>query len=620
MTLQNMITTKQSYHSSLNTESSPIKNVYNLSTPTSIEEMSNKYPLIKTDSYLCNDDNNIILNTETHRHTTNRKFSNDESFIPFHASKHSQIIPCNDNSIASNIRHLSINSLPANNNHTEKSASHHRRSYVSNVEVKSGNRKNSDTTVYELNKMKHYLKLNKEMKRKRKTFIMDDDRVLIGNKVSEGHVNFIIAYNMLTGIRVAVSRCSGIMKPLTNNDFNYNKKLAFDYHGNELTPSSQYAFKFKDYSPEVFRELRSLFGLDPADYLVSLTSKYILSELNSPGKSGSFFYYSRDYKYIIKTIHHSEHIHLRKHLKDYYNHVRNNPDTLLCQFYGLHRVKMPISFQNKIKHRKIYFIVMNNLFPPHLEIHKTYDLKGSTWGRRTDTKISKISDNNNNSKSSCLPVLKDLNWLDTNETIKFGPLKKKKFLNQLLTDITLLSKLNIMDYSLLIGIHDLKKDELITLTDEEINDIVIGSSKDIAPHDNISNISPLDDPLLNTSRNNNILTVTKEKPPGRNYEVSKVVSHFFKQYEGGIRSSDAFNNDDDYIYYIGIIDCLTNYSIVKKLETFWRSLNHDKKLVSAIPPRDYGQRLYEFIENSLESNTKFKPYKDHPKYKDPSTT
>src|ERR1700722_7126818 len=90
--------------------------------------------------------------------------------------------------------------------------------------------------------------------------------------------------------------------------------------GNELTPSAKYDFKFKDYAPWVFRALREdAFQLDPADYLVSLTEKYILSELGSPGKSGSFFYFSRDYRFIIKTIHHSEHKFLRKILREYYN-------------------------------------------------------------------------------------------------------------------------------------------------------------------------------------------------------------------------------------------------------------------------------------------------------------
>ena len=102
-------------------------------------------------------------------------------------------------------------------------------------------------------------------------------------------------------------------------------KLIYTQHirtGNELTPSAKYDFKFKDYAPWVFRRLREYFHIDAADYLVSLTSKYILSELGSPGKSGSFFYFSRDYRFIIKTIHHTEHKFMRKILKEYYEVCR----------------------------------------------------------------------------------------------------------------------------------------------------------------------------------------------------------------------------------------------------------------------------------------------------------
>lgn len=41
--------------------------------------------------------------------------------------------------------------------------------------------------------------------------------------------------------------------------------------GNELTPSSKYDFKFKDYAPWVFRHLREDFHIDASDYLVSET-------------------------------------------------------------------------------------------------------------------------------------------------------------------------------------------------------------------------------------------------------------------------------------------------------------------------------------------------------------
>ena len=39
--------------------------------------------------------------------------------------------------------------------------------------------------------------------------------------------------------------------------------------GNEMTPSSKYDFKFKDYAPWVFRRIRNVFRVDPAEYLVT---------------------------------------------------------------------------------------------------------------------------------------------------------------------------------------------------------------------------------------------------------------------------------------------------------------------------------------------------------------
>ena len=212
--------------------------------------------------------------------------------------------------------------------------------------------------------------------------------------------------------------------------------------GNELTPSAKYDFKFKDYAPWVFRELREdFFLLDPADYLVSLTSKYILSELGSPGKSGSFFYFSRDYRFIIKTIHHNEHKFLRQILPLYYDHVKTNPHTLLSRFYGLHRVKLP-------RGHKIHFVIMNNLFPPHRDIHETYDLKGSTVGREYPE---------DRARENPRATLKDINWINRGKTLELGPEKRALLTEQLRRDSEFLKKLGVMDYSLLVGIHNMRR-------------------------------------------------------------------------------------------------------------------------------------------------------------------
>lgn len=53
-------------------------------------------------------------------------------------------------------------------------------------------------------------------------------------------------------------------------------------------------YKWKDYAPRVFRQLRRVAGLDSRDYLLSLTGGGALRELPSPGKSGSVFFLSDD--------------------------------------------------------------------------------------------------------------------------------------------------------------------------------------------------------------------------------------------------------------------------------------------------------------------------------------
>lgn len=65
----------------------------------------------------------------------------------------------------------------------------------------------------------------------------DDDRVLVGTKVDENHANWTTAYNMLTGIRVSVSRTNAKLdRPLTDADFETKQKSTFDMYG--LPPNS----------------------------------------------------------------------------------------------------------------------------------------------------------------------------------------------------------------------------------------------------------------------------------------------------------------------------------------------------------------------------------------------
>ena len=366
-----------------------------------------------------------------------------------------------------------------------------------------------------------------------------------GQNISEKHQNYAIVYDLVTGIRFSVSRCAKNPVQITDDQFKQVTKLIFNRQGNTQAPPTKYEFKFKDYAPEVFRDLRRMFNVNQADYLMSLNDEIGVRAVGSSGKSGSSFYYSNDRKFIIKTIHCSEHKHLRRILKDYYNYVKENPNTLLCQFYGLHRLKMA----TRTGTVKVHVLVMNNLLPPMVNTADCYDLKGSTYGRKTSEK--------KRLKGSCL---KDLNFIESKAAIYLADEKKKQMEKQLKRDVELLKSLNIMDYSLLLGLKFLNR------ADEELLD--------------------------ETSKR--LSQITHQNVPGAH-------KNSIFDTDGGIRAIDTHGEEMDIVYYIGIIDCLTNYSTLKKLETFFRSLRHKRETISAVPPHEYGDRFLKFIFDHIKS-------------------
>ncbi|KAF8954775.1 hypothetical protein BDZ97DRAFT_369376 [Flammula alnicola] len=352
--------------------------------------------------------------------------------------------------------------------------------------------------------------------------------------------------------------------------------------GNELTPSAKYDFKFKDYAPWVFRYLREdSFQLDPADYLLSLTAKYILSELGSPGKSGSFFYFSRDYRFIIKTIRHSEHKFLLSILKQYYAHVQENPHTLLSRFYGLHRVKLPHG-------RKIHFVIMNNLFPPHKDVHETYDLKGSTVGREyPEEKAAK------NPRA----VLKDLNWIHRGNMLELGPEKRALLTEQLRRDAEFLKRVYVMDYSLLVGIHNMQrgnKDNLRRNTLKVFSPVLPETRR--SKLSQAGSKSPEAIAMRRAMRSSDPKRLGKHTIRLPEEDTGDRQQFVFYQDEGGLRATDDSNEPLDTIYYLGVIDILTPYGFFKKVEHVWKGMKADRHKISPVPPAEYADRFFGFMK------------------------
>lgn len=419
---------------------------------------------------------------------------------------------------------------------------HHRLSYV-NMHKPHLSLKSVDGEAIKrmrLSKTSSFIN-NSRMKSRMKA---DDLYQIPGQNISITHQNYAVVYDLVTGIRSSVSRCAKIPKPITSEEFTKVSKLIFNRQGTTEAPPTKYEFKFKDYAPEVFRDLRRMFNVNQADYLISLNDEIGVRAVGSSGKSGSSFYYSNDRKFIIKTIHRSEHKHLRRILKDYYHYVKNNPNTLLCQFYGLHRLKM----MTRTGVVKVHVLVMNNMLPPTVRMSDCYDLKGSTHGRKTIQK--KIA------QGSCM---KDLNFIENNAKINLTTSKKKQVIDQLTKDVELLERLNIMDYSLLVGIR------YLNISEEEV-----------------------------AERCQRVSMIVHQNVPDAHKNT-------IFEADGGIRAVDVDGEDMEMVYYIGIIDCLTNYNTFKRLETFFRTLRHKREVISAVPPNEYGSRFLKFITANIRA-------------------
>lgn len=221
-------------------------------------------------------------------------------------------------------------------------------------------------------------------------------------------------------------------------DFYVVESIFFPSEGSNLTPAHHYNdFRFKTYAPVAFRYFRELFGIRPDDYLYSLCNEPLIELCNS-GASGSLFYVSSDDEFIIKTVQHKEAEFLQKLLPGYYMNLNQNPRTLLPKFYGLYCVQAG--------GKNIRIVVMNNLLPRSVKMHIKYDLKGSTYKRRASQK----------EREKPLPTLKDLDFLqDIPDGLFLDADMYNALCKTLQRDCLVLQSFKIMDYSLLVSIHNI---------------------------------------------------------------------------------------------------------------------------------------------------------------------
>ncbi|ELK16971.1 Phosphatidylinositol-5-phosphate 4-kinase type-2 alpha [Pteropus alecto] len=406
---------------------------------------------------------------------------------------------------------------------------------------------------------------------------------------------------------------------LMPDDFKAYSKIKVDNHlfNKENMPSH---FKFKEYCPMVFRNLRERFGIDDQDFQTikkhlwkereveghsersepsgpdmqapenvkqwmvvgfweekdgtvenvetglktsprqnSLTRSAPLPN-DSQARSGARFHTSYDKRYVIKTITSEDVAEMHNILKKYHQYiVECHGVTLLPQFLGMYRLN--------VDGVEIYVIVTRNVFSHRLSVYRKYDLKGSTVAREASDK----------EKAKELPTLKDNDFINEGQKIYIDDNNKKVFLEKLKKDVEFLAQLKLMDYSLLVGIHDVERAEQEEVECEENDGEEEGESDGTHPVG-----TPPDSP-------GNTLNSSPPLAPGEfdpNIDVYGIKCHE--------------NSPRKEVYFMAIIDILTHYDAKKKAAHAAKTVKHGAGAeISTVNPEQYSKRFLDFIGHIL---------------------
>jgi len=356
------------------------------------------------------------------------------------------------------------------------------------------------------------------------------------------------------------------------------------------TSTSLNSVDFLDYAPQVFRFLRSKYGVSDEEYVRSIqgSTEAMVEKFTEGGRSGAFFYFSEDSRYIVKTLTSGECEALLRFLPKYAAHMDRYPSSLLSRLCGFHALKL--------YNLTIHFIVMQSVFLTPRTIHERYDLKGSWVDRHAATggpedqrarrtpagKRHQIESSSSSSSSGARGagifarkggVYKDN---DLNRAVRIGKVDRNMLLKQLTLDAHFLRDCNIMDYSLLLGVH------------------------------HTSHKVPVLSPMPGSSAHSDPLSPLHYTPPGSNSSPSSSSygssssdvppRGVFQRADGGIQAAVI---EGPGLYFFGLIDILQEYNTSKKLERFAKVYLRfkDGAGISSIAPAPYADRFLRAIRS-----------------------
>ena len=221
----------------------------------------------------------------------------------------------------------------------------------------------------------------------------------------------------------------------------------------DLTPGSQCSFNCTIYCPVHFHALRQVYLDSERSYVQSLA--FVRDWKASGGASGASFFQTEDERFVIKAISKHEFIMFLKSALAYFRHMHEalleDYYSMLVKILGVYKVVVSSPSRKTTK----YLIVMENLFHGRkIPRHLVFDLKGKERRNRkataTNSQVRLDTDLFDYTRGYPLPLTEPA----------------KRWVNfSVLNDTEFLSEINVMDYSILVGIDEANAEIVIGIID-----------------------------------------------------------------------------------------------------------------------------------------------------------
>jgi 1-phosphatidylinositol-4-phosphate 5-kinase len=319
-------------------------------------------------------------------------------------------------------------------------------------------------------------------------------------------------------------------------------------------------FEIEEFAPAMFFELRSLSGISSESYMDSLCRiNFEFIKFGSNSKSGEFFFFSHDQRFLLKTCTPSEAETLLRMMVDMRNRIQEEPRSMLGRYLGLYRLTM----QGKQR----LFFVMRAIPAIPIKEPSIYDLKGSERHRLAKRPKEKVG--------------KDLNFHDEVGRLNLAPEAAEELMQIHKADVGILSWYDIMDYSVLLFIQERPNE----------NEQAHAGANGMPPTCSVKLHSST--PLRRHP--------TMEKLAGLNRSRTALHGAMGNSVQNGTTMSSQPNDkveciirsgDGKQVYYFGLIDVLVDYNWYAKTQ-YWGThviTCGDADRASRVPPVQYADR------------------------------